>query len=37
MYELDLKGLSIEQLKNLAKDVKKEIDRRTVKVVEKEA
>ena len=36
-YELDLKELSIEELKSLQEDIKKELDRRTVKVVEKEA
>jgi|TARA_R100001129_G_scaffold43633_1_gene29908 ribosomal protein L29 len=34
-YELDLKELSIEELKNLQEDIKKELDRRTVKVVDK--
>ena len=34
-YELDLKELSIEDLKSLQEDIKKEIDRRTVKVVDK--
>ena len=34
-YELDLKELSIEELKNLQKDIKKELDRRTVKDVDK--
>ncbi len=34
-YELDLKELSIEDLKNLQEDIKKELDRRTVKVVDK--
>ena len=37
VYELDLKELSIEELKSLQEDIKKELDRRTVKVVEKEA
>ena len=36
-YELDLKELSIEDLKSLQEDIKKELDRRTVKIVEKEA
>ena len=35
--ELDLKELSIEDLKSLQEDIKKEIERRTVKIVEKEA
>ena len=34
-YELDLKELSIEDLKNLQEDIKKELARRTVKVVDK--
>ena len=34
-YELDLQELSIEELKNLQEDIKKELDRRTVKVVDK--
>ena len=34
-YELDLKELYIEELKNLQEDIKKELDRRTVKVVDK--
>ena len=34
-YELDLKELSIEELKSLQEDIKKELDRRTVKVVDK--
>ena len=34
-YELDLKELSIEELKNLQEDIKKELHRRTVKVVDK--
>ena len=34
-YELDLKELSIEDLKKLQEDIKKELDRRTVKVVDK--
>ena len=34
-YELDLKELSIEELKKLQEDIKKELDRRTVKVVDK--
>ena len=34
-YELDLKELSIEDLKNLQEDIKKELDRRTVKIVDK--
>ena len=34
-YALDLKELSIEELKNLQEDIKKELDRRTVKVVDK--
>ena len=34
-YELDLKELSIEDLKSLQEDIKKELDRRTVKVVDK--
>ena len=34
-YELDLKELSIEDLKNLQEDIKKELDRSTVKVVDK--
>ena len=33
-YELDLKELSIEDLKNLQEDIKKELDRRTEKVVD---
>ena len=37
VYELDLKDLSIEELKSLQEDIKKELDRRTVKIVEKEA
>tara|TARA_Y100001937_G_scaffold85508_1_gene115649 strand:- start:45 stop:170 length:126 start_codon:yes stop_codon:yes gene_type:complete len=37
VYELDLKELSIEELKSLQEDIKKELDRRTVKIVEKEA
>jgi len=37
VYELDLKELSIEELKSLQEDIKKELDRRTVKVFEKEA
>ena len=36
-YELDLKELSIEDLKKLQEDIKKELDRRTIKIVEKEA
>jgi len=35
VYELDLKELSIEELKSLQEDIKKELDRRTVKVVDK--
>ena len=35
-YELDLKELSIEDLKKLQEDIKKELDRRTIKIVEKE-
>ncbi len=34
-YELDLKELSIEDLKKLQEDIKKELNRRTVKVVDK--
>ena len=34
-YELDLKELSIEELKNLQEDIKKELARRTVNVVDK--
>jgi|MGYP003118817539 hypothetical protein len=34
-YELDLKELSIEDLKNLQEDIKKELDRRTIKIVDK--
>ena len=34
-YELDLKELSIEDLKKLQEDIKKELDRRTVKIVDK--
>tara|TARA_B100000242_G_C42630558_1_gene296850 strand:+ start:59 stop:184 length:126 start_codon:yes stop_codon:yes gene_type:complete len=34
-YELDLKELSIEELKNLQEDIKKELDRRTIKIVDK--
>jgi|TARA_R100001440_G_scaffold58986_2_gene78806 hypothetical protein len=32
-----LKELSVEELKNLEKQVKSEIERRTIKVVEKDA
>ena len=35
VYELDLKELSIEELKSLQEDIKKELDRRTVKIVDK--
>ena len=34
-YELDLKELSIEDLKKLQEDIKKQLDRRTVKIVDK--
>ena len=34
-YELDLKELSIEDLKKLQEDIKKELNRRTVKIVDK--
>jgi hypothetical protein len=34
-YELDLKELSIEDLKSLQEDIKKELDRRTIKIVDK--
>ena len=34
-YELDLKELSIEDLKKLQEDIKKELDRRTVKIVDR--
>tara|TARA_R100000234_G_scaffold54563_1_gene32702 strand:+ start:358 stop:483 length:126 start_codon:yes stop_codon:yes gene_type:complete len=34
-YELDLKELSIEDLKKLQEDIKKELDRRTIKIVDK--
>ena len=34
-YELDLKELSIEDLKKLQEDIKNELDRRTIKIVDK--